>query len=173
MKSYVASTTSPRLIDLCLSCPDSCYRTNTQRSDLPLLCRPRQYRAYTYRDLLPAHREGDRDEDDGGNKNGACLGLSSGRLHIKPSAPGIPKPTRDKLRVAPASLGWRSTHRDVGQGDARSHPSIKMSKNSRRLNGRSESKTFKITAIWCDLVRCGPNRKGSWPTKAESGTTWK
>ena len=48
-----------------------------------------------------------------------------------------------------------------------------MSKNSRRLNGRSESKTFKITAIWCDLVRCGPNGKGSWPTKAESGTTWK
>jgi hypothetical protein len=22
-------------------------------------------------------------------------------------------------------------------------------------------------------VRCGPNGKGSWPTKAESGTTWK
>jgi hypothetical protein len=38
----------------------------------------------------------------------ASLGLSSGRLHIKPSAPGIPKPTRDKLRLVPASLGWRS-----------------------------------------------------------------
>jgi hypothetical protein len=93
--------------------------------------------------------------NDGGNKNGACLGLSSGRLHIKPSAPGIPKPTRDKLRLAPASLGWRSTHRDVGQGDARSHPSIKMSKNSRRLNWRSESKAFQNH---CDLVRFGAMR---------------
>jgi hypothetical protein len=39
--------------------------------------------------------------------------------------------------------------------------------------GGWNQKPFKITAIWCDLVRCGPNGKGFWPSKAGSGTTWK